>query len=166
MTFTSSFQDNSSLHKCRTELPNIIFELGLDAFCIAVYTVFKRIAGDTGKCWASQSTIAKLCGIGITKLKEIKKELEKPQELLGGVSLIHVQKRSATGESDIITIEDIWPQNITFFYINNKYTPPARGGTPPSRNTTPPPSRGDTKEDLLEEEPIKEDFSSSSSSLR
>lgn len=163
MSATSTFQETNSLHKCRTELPNILFELGLDAYEIAVYTVFKRIAGDSGKCWAAQESIAKMCGIGLTKLRDVKKELQKPRELLGNVPLIYVQKRPDSGESDIITIEDIWPQNFTLFFIKNKSTPPTPNDTPPSAPRTPPPPRGEPKEDLLEED-LNKDSSSPTSS--
>lgn len=152
MSFTTTVNEVSSLHKCRTEIPNILFELGLDCFALAVYMIFKRIAGDQGKCWASQESIAKMAGIGLTKLREIKKELAKPRELLGNVPLIYVQKRADSGESDIITIEDIWPQNFTLYFIqkNNRGTRQTEGGAP----------RGEPKEDLIQEDPSLKDHRS------
>lgn len=158
---TSTFQDNGSLHKYRTEIPNIIFELGLDPYALAVYLIFKKIAGDHGKCWASQESIANMCGMGITKLKEVKKILQQPFELLDGLPLIRIKKRQDSGESDVIVIEDIWEKNFEHLSIKNKNkgaSPNDGGGC---RETTGGASPRDTKEEPLKKNQIKEEPSSS-----
>ncbi len=53
-----SIKDLSSNHHYRTELPNILFEIGLTPNLIGVYTALKRCAGDTGQCTKSEKTLA------------------------------------------------------------------------------------------------------------
>ena len=51
-------KDLSSIHHYRTELPNIIFEIGLSPKLIGVYSAIKRCAGDKGICIKSEKTLA------------------------------------------------------------------------------------------------------------
>lgn len=109
------FQDNSSLHLYRTELPNIIFELNLDVYEFKAYCVMKRIAGDRGSCFKSNANLILEIGCKKTKLKEIKKSLE-------DIGLITITKRknSDGGDSpDLIEIVDIW--NLNMSEMSKKY---------------------------------------------
>lgn len=162
---TSVIQDNGSLHKYRTEIPNIIFELGLDSYALAVYMLFKKIAGDNGKCWASQETIAKMCGMGLSKLRETKKLLQQPFELLDGSPLITVTKRPDSGESDVIVIVDIWDKNCSHIANKNKIKGAPPNEPPPSVWQTPPPPPGGGKEEPLKKNHKEEPSSSLSPPL-
>jgi hypothetical protein len=123
-------KDQSSNHHYRTELPNIIFEIGLSPQLIGVYSALKRSAGDHGACTRSEKKLAEQLHITkktlhglIIQLCEENSILKKP--------LIKKQTRfSECGDQDtnLITINDIWPENYTFFTLNEggrvKITPP------------------------------------------
>ena len=110
-------QDLSSNHKYRTELPNILFEVGINATLIGVYSALKRCAGDHGNCTKSERRLAKELGatpkslrVWINQLCEVNPKLNK--------SLIIVQRRlSESGDKDTncISIVDLWPDNYRYF---------------------------------------------------
>lgn len=110
-------KDESSNHIYRTELPNIIFEIGLPPQLIGVYATIKRAAGDNGYCSKSEKHLAEPLSITsktlrshISQLEEINPFLKKP--------LLKIKKRvSEHGDRDttLITIVDIWPDNYKFF---------------------------------------------------
>ena len=107
-----------SMHKYRTEIPNIVGDLGLDPYEYRIYVEYKRIAGDSGGCYKSNGNLAKECGMGLTKLKEAKKKLASPFELLGGKPLIYITSRTSDrGDPDTCLIEltDIWEENFLYF---------------------------------------------------
>src|SRR5690348_11438162 len=110
-------QDLSSNHKYRTELPNIIFKIGINPNLIGVYAALKQCAGDYGNCTKSEKTLSEELGVTpktlrswINQLSEINPKLSKP--------LIIIQKRiSECGDRDThsISIIDIWPENFKYF---------------------------------------------------
>jgi hypothetical protein len=102
------YQDTSSLHKYRTELPNIIFSMNLDPWAFKMYCILKKTAGDAGQCFKSNNTLADEVGCSIPTLIKIKKQLEEE-------GLITITKRKDKNGSDIpdlIQIVDIWPLNM------------------------------------------------------
>lgn len=108
-------KDLSSLHKYRTEIPNIVHDLDLDVFAFRLYTLIKKIAGDGGKCFCSNAYLMEKCKMGKDKLIECKKILSSPFALLNNKPLIKIQKRRSEekgDQPDLITIEDIWLINI------------------------------------------------------
>jgi hypothetical protein len=110
-------KDLSSNHHYRTELPNIIFEIGLPPQLIGVYAAIKRSAGDQGAFFKSEAKLAKELGIS-------KKTLHKFIEILCLIN-IHLKKSllikknriSKDGDKDtnLISITDIWPENYMKF---------------------------------------------------
>ena len=116
---TSQVTDLSSLHKCRTEIPNIIDDLNLDPYEFRVYMKYKRIAGDGGACWKSNAAIADECHISTRTLQRVKKQLASPYEELNGLPLIKIEHRKTEEgdpDTDLITIVDLWPLNFKKYY--------------------------------------------------
>lgn len=113
-------------HHYRTEIPNIIFQLGLDPYELTAYSFLKLIAGDYGKCWCTIKTLAEKAKMSERKLQECLKKLSSP--LLNGMPLIVVtQRKKADGSNDsnIIEITDIWSANGKYF---RQGAPNAGGG--------------------------------------
>ena len=125
----SEFQvhDLSSNHIYRTELPNIIFEIGLSPSQLAVYAVIKRIAGDQRDCWKSYQKIADQANMGRSTIIPIIDSLCLLNPILGK-SLISKKSRiheSGDKDTNIIIINDIWPDN--YIHFKEKF-----GGSPES----------------------------------
>lgn len=172
----SYIQDKSTLHDFRTEIPNIVFNLGLDPYEKALYLEYKRVAGDNGACWKSNKNLSEAVGCSIRKIQLTKRALCKKRSKLNGKSLITVapRKREDNGDtSDLITIVDIWENNAMEFIKNRRKKevpkkdypcardapPPCTRCTPPVHEMHPPGARGAYKEDPLEEDPIEERMS-------
>ncbi len=140
-------------HHFRTELPNIIFELGLTVYDRAVYSELKRVAGDKGKCWKSYKNIATFIGISETQVKKSIKILEGNFEKLGNIPLIKVTQRFKEKQqlSNLIQIVPIWRQNGDYFRKGggSQYAPPL------GRNTPPPGSPRAYEQDPIEEDLLK-----------
>jgi hypothetical protein len=121
-------------HHFRTELPNIIFELGFDIYTRDVYRYIKQITGDYGRCFKSYKTMTQELGISETKLKECIKTLEKPHEKLGGLSPIKVtrrfNKKENKYESNLIQVVDVWRVNGDFYRRGGVGRQETQGGSP------------------------------------
>jgi len=159
MTLNNAIQitDLGASHKYRHELPNIVDEMGLDPYEYRVYGHYKRIAGDSGDCFRSNTRLAKECGMGLTKFKQVKARLAEPFEVLGGKPLIEVTSRmtdKGDPDTDWVTIIDIWPDNMR--YISEKYN---TGGSPRDRgvgrHATGGGSPRDHKEEPFKKNPLK-----------
>ena len=110
--------DRCDMRRYRTEIPNVVFELGLKQLDILLYCHLKRIAGDKGACWKSTPELAAETGISSGRISTGKKALAQPRAALGGKALIAV--RTQTREDgrpwrDYLTITDIWPENMAHF---------------------------------------------------
>jgi len=102
------YQDNSSLHHYRTEIPNIIFTYKLNAYEFQLYCLIKRIAGDSSACFKTNKHLAEDMGCSIRKLIDTKKSLISR-------GLITITKRTDIKNGDLpdlVEIVDIWPQNM------------------------------------------------------
>ena len=91
------------MHHYLTELPNIIFSMGLEPYAFKAYCVLKMTAGDAGYCFKSNETFCAEIGCKKKKWIEIKKSLVSK-------GLIKIRKR--TGENggqmaDLITIVNL-----------------------------------------------------------
>jgi hypothetical protein len=98
-------------HYYRTEIPNVVFTLGLTPFEFIVYAQLKQIAGERGKCWSSMASLAKKCGIGEAKLKECLSSLS---AIKGDINLIKITKRNKTDgsrDTNLIQILDVEANN-------------------------------------------------------
>jgi hypothetical protein len=106
----NEYQDLSSNHNYRTEIPNIIFHLNLTPWEFKAYCVIKQTAGDRGVCFKSNTTLSNEIGCSIPITIDLKKKLVH-------LNLIKITKR--TNEKggdlpDLIQIKDIWPQNMEY----------------------------------------------------
>jgi len=104
-------QDHSSLHKYRTEIPNIILETELDPYELAFYIHLKRIAGDRGACFASNKLLSEKTKISLRKVIICKKELEKK----GLIKIKKREKEDGSPDTNLIQITDLWPRNFEYF---------------------------------------------------
>lgn len=108
-------------HHFRTEIPNILFDIGLEPLVFATYCYLKRIAGDKGKSWQSNRKIADSIGISKRKLIDIIEILQTPHPVLK-ISLIKVQHRKkpdGSPDTNLITMVNLWGLNGKHFRYNN-----------------------------------------------
>lgn len=98
----------SSLHKYRTELPNIIFDMDLDPYEFKAYCVLKKTAGDRGSCFKSNETLCKEIGCQKPKFIEIKKSLSEK----GLIKICKQRHKNGGNMPDLVTILDIWDLNM------------------------------------------------------
>lgn len=106
----NQYQDLSSSHNYRTEIPNIIFHMNLTPWEFKAYCVIKKTAGDRGVCFKSNSTLSHEIGCSIPFTIDLKKELVR-------LNLIKITKRKNEKGGDLpdlIQIKDIWPQNMEY----------------------------------------------------
>lgn len=101
---------DSGLRKYRTEIPNLIYELGLTPHELTLYNIIKRTAGDNGGCWKSTRTLAGECNMGIATVSRAKRGLE-------SWGLIQIRHKPHKNGSDYISIVNIWDMNFHHFYI-------------------------------------------------
>lgn len=165
--------DAGDLRKYYAAIPNIVFQLGLNPYELALYAHFKKAAGDDGGvCWKSRATIAKESSMSAGMVTKARQALEIPRPELNGKALITVSEEpSKTGGNPTcaIRITDIWPINFA------KRPPSPHDVAPSSRDvedlapsysderrhhTTLAPSLHDPKEEPLKKNPeeVKRDF--------
>jgi len=100
--------DESDLRKYRTEIPNLIDDMGLDVYEARLYLHYKRVCGAKGgTCWQSVRTTAKACKMSKGKVTGTRKGLERK-------GLIRCEKNTETSTINI-TIMDIWPANFWWY---------------------------------------------------
>lgn len=119
-------RDDGDLRKYRTEIPNIVFTLGLDPYALALYCHLKRTTGaaDGGLCWKSTRTLANETGMSVGKVSEARNELEKERDELGGKSLITVERPDDRGKTATVICNDIWPENFGVFTTRTRACSP------------------------------------------
>lgn len=150
----NQIQEEFSSHQYRTEIPNIVFEMGLNPYELAIYCHMKRTAGDGGTCFKSCQRLSNEVGCHRSKFIEVKKSLQEK----GLIRITHRKKEDGGCTSDVITIIDLWPRNVQFMQEKkNKLHPPvAIGDTPLSPVETPPVAKNDSKkEHLLRKENVR-----------
>lgn len=120
MSDTNAVIDHGAAHKYRTEIPNIVLELGLRPFSLALYVHLKRTAGDGGVCEKSTRRLAREMGkVSIGSVSVAKADLARPRDELDGEALIRVAPiddgKGTRIARDVIIIADIWPANMDRF---------------------------------------------------
>lgn len=103
----------------RTEIPNLVFTLGLSPYELSLYIHLKRTAGDDGECWKKTETLATETGMSAGMVSKAKEGLERPRAELNGKPLIVIHKEPnphGGKPKHTITIVDIWPENVAKFY--------------------------------------------------
>jgi hypothetical protein len=138
-----AIEDEGDLKKYRTEIPNMVYDIGLTPYEGWLYGHFKRVCGakPDGMCWKSVATLAKETGMSTGRVSEARRELERR-------GLIKLEQPKGPGTTVTVTIVDIWPQNMAR-YANPSYY--ERGSSPHEGGS----SRGETKKEPFKKEPIK-----------
>lgn len=138
-----TIKDESTDYKYFSQIPNVIYFIGLDVYQISLYVTIKCFSGDRGSCTKSVPNLAKCAGMSERKLQqvilslcEINPVLKKP--------LISSSKRMADeGDqtSNEIKIKDIWPENMKlspgFMGGGAQYAPPPAPHAPPGAQDAP-----------------------------
>lgn len=121
-----------------TQIPNVIYEMGLKSNVIAVYTAILRTAGNAhGYCCKSLKRLANEAGVSERSLREIKEKLCEVQPVINK-PLIRVEKRKKANkeyDTDLITIVDIMPENVSYFYNKSKERVVPKTTVPPNLPT-------------------------------
>jgi hypothetical protein len=185
-----SVADDGDLRKYRTELPNIIFLLGLTPYELALYAHLKRTAGPGGACWKSTQTLAGETGMSagmVSKAKKMLAELSFTKNPDGSISRVMLkEKKGMPTDSEYlfeepltsirnipndrggkpfqhITLTNIWSENMTFFSKAN--SPYELANSPYELANSPyelASSPGEIKKEPIEERTIEEDTKSHS----
>lgn len=118
--------DQSSNHRYRTELPNIIFELELSSSEFMLYSAIKKCAGDHGHCTKSLENLAKMCNSSSRNVIRCLKKLALTNPILRKPLIKICSRNSEHGDKDtnLITIVDIWPENYRTFGGYDNLSPP------------------------------------------
>lgn len=112
--------DEGDARQYWTQLPNIIFEIGLKPLELVLYAHLKRAAGASanGKCFKSTATLARETGMGAGTVSRTKTSLEAKRATLGNRPLIRTREvinpRGGKPFQEI-TITDIWKANTDRF---------------------------------------------------
>ena len=126
MSTESMIADSGDLRKYRTELPNLIDDMDLSVYAFRLYVHLKRVAGQNGQCWQSTRTLATHCKMSVSKVSQSKQEL-----IDAGLIMVDAGDRTQ-GQSDTITICDIWGQN----FVRYSSDQPVRDANTPVRVVT------------------------------
>lgn len=112
--------DGGDLRKYRTEIPNIVDDMGLTPHAYRLYGHLKRVAGSEGSCWQTTRTLAQACNMSAGMVSKAKAEL-------AAAGLITIsKKRIKTNEVDDIHIVDIWAENFARYSQSEEGEPQKR----------------------------------------
>jgi hypothetical protein len=98
-----SYNNKTDAHKWRTEIPNVVFDMGLSLSAVCLYGYIKRKVAYKRKFWKSISTLAKESGMSHNLVVKAKKELVK----LGLIKVVEIKSQYQGGASDMIIMTDI-----------------------------------------------------------
>jgi hypothetical protein len=108
-----NIKDNSNDKKYFTIIPNYILNHST-LYDREVYIQMKRIAGDNGTCWTSQTKLSKQCGISINRLKKSLKYLLEH----GWIKFLGYKDIETKGGIQQVceySITDLWQLNNDFY---------------------------------------------------
>jgi hypothetical protein len=100
------------------QVPNIVFDLGLSPYELALYCAIRRTTDESEPCFRSGSNLARLCRMSAGKVSTAKQKLALPFPMLGMKPLIQISSQpSPHGGKPChhISLVDIWPENTRFF---------------------------------------------------
>lgn len=100
--------DASDLRKYRTEIPNIVLEMGLTPDALALYIHLKRTAGQDDECRKGTRRLSQDTGISTGRISEARAELEEHK-------LINVERPKNPSKPIVVTIVDVWEENFRHF---------------------------------------------------
>ena len=151
-------------HHYRTEIPNIVFELGLDIYSFQLYIHLKKIAGDYGYSSRSVSSLSKYCNMSDSKIKESMKILQCTFDKIGNslITVVARFKEDGSPNSNIVTINPIWRNNGDYFRSKKKSSVEGGGGLPQNGGVGCHKTGGglpqNHKEEPFKEDPIKKEL--------
>jgi hypothetical protein len=156
--------DHGDSKKYFTQIPNVVFTLGLSPYALTLYCHLKRAAGANanGRCWKSTATLARETKMGAGSVSRAKDELQRDNPLLS-TSLIKISEEANPNggkPKHCISLTDIWPQNTRLMQASStveaedRHVPEGNVQVPTVNFTSSP---GEIKKNSLEEEPSKED---------
>jgi len=161
-------KDQNSDHKYFSILQNILSMIGLSAYERSLYWAIKECAGEKGSCTKSYDNLAKMSGMGVTKLKGVLASLAKPNDYIKKPLIYIIDRRrdSKTWDTKEIILECLWDDNIKFCKNKNNQSPrdppPSPHDSPQSprdpgvsRHATGGESPRDYKEEPYKKNPIK-----------
>jgi hypothetical protein len=123
--------DAGDLRRYRTEIPNVIDDMDLSLQAYRLYGHLKRVAGDSGVCWQGTRSLADHCKMGVGSVSRAKSELAE-----SGLITIEEGDRFK-GQSDTITIADVWLQNMQSYAPSSEEHPVPEWNTPCSSEEHP-----------------------------
>jgi hypothetical protein len=101
-------EDRTNDRKYFTMLPNVLWEMGLSCYDLALYAYVKRVAGEAGICWHSMRDLAKQTGMSLSAIDDSRKTLEAK-----GLITCTKRKHNETGWAGWhISIVDVWQKNM------------------------------------------------------
>lgn len=108
--------DDGNGRKYWTQTPNIVFDLGLRPFPLALYGQLKRIAGQDGQCDETTRQLAARMSCSPMAISKALEELSLRRSELMGKALVKVAKVADGNGSryarTVVTLTDIWPENM------------------------------------------------------
>jgi hypothetical protein len=105
-------RDESSPRTHYSMIPNLVDDLELSPHAYRLYGHLRRVAGESGKCWQSTSTLSKSCKMSAAMVSYAKAELEGTYPPL--IRIIS-KKRDAGGIYHEIVITDVWQINHDYY---------------------------------------------------
>jgi hypothetical protein len=110
--------DDGGDRKYWTQIPNIVFSLGLSPFELTLYVYLKKVAGASGACWQRTGTLADATNMSDGMISKAKAGLSRPRAELNGKALIVIaeeKNRHGGKNRHVIRLSDIWPENFAMF---------------------------------------------------
>lgn len=108
--------DDGDLRKYRTEVPNLIDDLALTPYQMALYTHYKRVCGAAGgECWEAVRTTAKK-----TKMSPAKVSLSRRELVALGLIRETLPENAHQGETVRVHIVDVWPLNFAYYSVADR----------------------------------------------
>jgi len=105
------YHDEGPSRKYWIQLPNMIDDSDLDPYEFRLYVHLKHVAGDEGQCWQSTETLATHCNMSAGKVSQAKQSLTER----GLITISHQKSKHGGKPYHIITITDIWVQNMAHY---------------------------------------------------
>ncbi|KPL72233.1 hypothetical protein ADN00_15550 [Ornatilinea apprima] len=134
-------------HKYYFEIPNMVDDLELSPYAFRLYAHLKRVAGENGASWQSNSTLAKVCKMSAGSVVNAKRELQD-----AGLIVVTLETTKDNNRYHNITIVDIWANNFKKFTQNGVGR---SSGEHPSSPGEHPPSPGELKNNPIKNNPVK-----------
>lgn len=115
-------RDAGSLRQYRTEIPNLVLTMLAEGRIaphdFALYAVYKRTAGDAGRCFKSTRTLANDAGMSLGQVAKSRANLT----AAGLIDVEEVRRRGGRPEMHV-TIRDVWAENMAAFGVDRSSPP-------------------------------------------